>query len=272
MEEVVADCSLAEMMCIVAARYMKGSGTTFVGLGLPMLSALLAKMLHDPEIAYCTEVGVVDWQPEFGGSPRAPRGVGDPILTVGTAYLGDMLDTLGTLLMGSSVDTAVLSGGQIDRYGNLNTLLIGSYSDFARRFPGSGGNTDLACMAKRTIVIMPFEPRRFVKRVDFLSSPGYIDGPGARRRAGLEPQGPNLVITTLGVFGFDTSDGGETGSCEMELRALMPGVEAEGVAALIPWPLRLSPTLNQISPPTQEEITLLRRLDQAKTYLRDGRY
>lgn len=266
------DYTLAEMMCITTARYLRGQGTVFVGMGLPILAAMVTKLMHDPGIAYCTEMGSLDWRPELNDTIRPPRTVGDPVLTVGAAYVGDMLDALGTLLMGGHVDTAVLTGAQVDKYGNLNALLIGSYRNLIRRLPGSGGNTDAACLAKRTIIMMSLEPRRFAGRVDFLTSPGYIDGPGARRRAGLDAQGPNLLVSTMGVFGFDTPDGGETGSCEMVLQAVMPNVEPETVAAMIPWPLRMAKEVAEIEPPGDEELALLRRLDRDHFYLRDGRY
>jgi glutaconate CoA-transferase subunit B len=183
-----------------------------------------------------------------------------------------MVDALGALLMGGWVDCAVLTGGEIDRFGNLNALLIGDPLHPDVRFPGTGGNTDAACCAKRVITIMSLEPRRFVERVSFLTSPGYIGGPGARRAAGLAPQGPNLVVSTLAVFDFDTPDGGESGSCEMQLTKLYPGISSEVVQALIPWPLKLAPHVEEVAPPSREELSLLRLLDPVRFYLREGRY
>ena len=137
---------------------------------------------------------------------------------------------------------------------------------------GSGGNTDAACLAPRVISILSLEPRRFVEQVSFVASPGYLRGPGERAAAGLGPQGPNLVVSTMGVFAFDTPDGGLTGSCEMVLVKTFRGFDAEVVQALIPWPLRLSATLVECEPPTELELTLVRYLDPGPIYLRAGRY
>jgi glutaconate CoA-transferase subunit B len=268
----MSDYSLAEMMVVQAAREIAGGGSTFVGMGLPMLAAALAKFLYDPGLVYSTEVGIGDWDPAFTDVDHAPNGVADPILDRGAAYAGDMVDALGGWLMGGRIDVAVLTGAEVDRYGNLNTLLIGDPAQPSVRLPGTGGNTDAACLAPRVISIVSLEPRRFVERVSFVTSPGYISGPGARQRAGLDPQGPNLLVSTMGVFGFDTSDGGVTGSCEMELVKTFPDMPADVVQALIPWPLRVSSNLVTCPAATDEEIQLLRRFDPGPTYLRAGRY
>ena len=264
--------SLPELMCIQAAREVAGAGVAFVGLGLPLLVATLSKLHHDPALVFTTEVGIGDWAPEPELVDHAPFSIADPLLSRGAAYAGDMVDALGAMLMGGWVDCAVLSGAEVDRYGNLNALLIGDPLRPAVRFPGTGGNTDAACCARRLIAVMTLEPRRFVERVSFLSSPMYIDGPGARGRAGLAPQGPNLVVSSMGVFDFDTPDGGGSGSCRLRLCKLFPGIEADVVQALIPWPLEVAPGLSEVAPPSDEELRLLRRLDATRFYLREGRY
>jgi len=262
--------TLAELMCVVAARSFPAKGVVMAGMGLPMLTATFAKMLHAPGIVICTEVGAFDWQPPADVS-RAPVGIHDINLNDGSAMVSDMVDALGTLLMGGNVDLGVLSAAQVDRFGNLNTLVLGDYRDPERRLGGTGGNTEIACMAKRVLTIMPQERRRFVERVDFNTSPGYIDGPGARLRAGLPPQGPNAVVSTFGVFGFDTHDGGD-GSCEMVLEAVFPNMDPDIVRLETGWPLRVADAVAEIEPPTAEELTLLRRLDPHHFYLTPGRY
>jgi glutaconate CoA-transferase subunit B len=119
---------------------------------------------------------------------------------------------------------------------------------------------------------MPQELRRFVPRVDFNTSPGYISGPGARSAAGLEAQGRNVVISTMGVFGFDTPDGGETGSCEMVLEGVFAGMSPEVVQAACGWPLRVAANVREVEPPGEEEIAVLRRIDPYHFYLTPGRY
>jgi glutaconate CoA-transferase subunit B len=271
-ETGVGEYTLPEMMCIQAAREAAGAGVIFVGLGLPVFAMTLAKLHHDPGLVYTTELGIGDWNPEPELVDHAPNGIADPILNRGAAYAGDMVDALGAMLMGGWVDCAALSGAEVDRYGNLNALLIGDPANPETRFPGTGGNTDAACCAKRVIAIMSLEPRRFVERVSFLTSPSYINGPGARIAAGLRPQGPNLVVSTLGVFDFDTPDCGQSGSCELRLAKLFPGISAEVVQALIPWPLKLAPRLEEVPPPNAEELRLVRALDPVHFYLREGRY
>ena len=268
---VTGEYSLPEMMCVQAAREIAGSGQTFVGQGLPLLSATLAKVHHDPSIIFTTEVGIVDWDPPLGEVERVPPNIADAVLDRGAAYVGDMVDVLGAMLMGGHVDTTVLGAGEVDRYGNLNALLIGDPRAPETRFPGTAGNTDLACLAKRLISIMSLEPRRFVERVSFLTSPSYISGPGARRKAGLPDQGPNLVVSTMGVFDFDTPDGGRTGTCEMRLAKIFPGIDVSTIEAIIPWPLKVAENLEQCAPPTDAELALLRQLD-AGTFLVPGRY
>lgn len=264
--------SLVEMMCVQAARETAGAGVAFVGMGLPLLSTTLAKLHHDPALVYTTEVGVADWDPPPGEVDHHPSSIGDPILNRGAAFVGDMVDTLAGLLMGGRVDCAVLTGAQVDRFGNLNALLIGDRVHPDQRFPGTGGNTDAACLAPRVIAVMSLEPRRFVERVSFLTSPGYIDGPGARARAGLAPQGPNLVVSTMGVFDFDTPDGGATGSCELRLAKLYPGADVDTVRAIVPWPLRVADDVAVCEAPRADELALLRRLDPRRALLAEGRY
>ena len=263
--------TLAEMMCIATAREMPKDGVVMLGMGLPVLAGTLAKMLHAPELHICTEVGAFDWEPAADVS-RASIGIHDLLLNHGSAMVTDMVDALGTLLMGGHVDIGVLSAAQVDRFGNLNTLVMGDYLAPDRRLGGTGGNTEIACLARRVLTMMPQERRRFVPRVDFNTSPGYISGPGARTRAGLAPQGPNVVVSTFGVFTFDTPDGGESGSCEMVLEAVFPNMEPDVVQIETGWDLRVAAQVREIKPPTAEELTLLRRLDPHFFYLTPGRY
>lgn len=265
------DYTLAEMMCIAAARSFPARGVVMTGMGVPTLAGAVAKLLHAPGISFCTEAGVFDWDPGADVS-RAPVNVIDGNLNHGSAMVSDMVDALGALLMGGGVTLAVLSGAQVDRFGNLNTLVLGDYRQPTRRLGGTGGNTDIACLAQRALTIMPQERRRFVERVDFRTSPGYVGGPGGRARAGLDPQGPNLVVSTFGVFTFDTPDGGATGSCEMVLEAVFPNLDPEVVRIETGWDLRVSPTLRALEPPAADELALVRRLDPHHYYLAPGRY
>jgi glutaconate CoA-transferase subunit B len=263
--------SLAEMMCIAAARAFPRDGVIMLGMGLPVLAGTLAKLLHAPDVAICTEVGAFHGRPD-AAAPRAPIGIADLNLNEGSAMVSDMVDALGALVMGGNVTFGVLSAAQVDRFGNLNTLVLGDYLAPERRLGGTGGNTEIACLAGSVLTIMSQERRRYVERVDFNTSPGYIDGPGARRRHGLAPQGPNRVVSTMGVSGFDTPDGGDSGSCEMVLEAVFPNITPEVVQLETGWDLRVAADVREIEPPTAEELSLLRRLDPYGFYLRPGRY
>jgi glutaconate CoA-transferase subunit B len=266
------DYTLPELMCVQAARELRGAGVVMLGMGLPVIAGTLARLHSAPDISAATEVGVFDWAPAIDDVTRAPIGIADMNLHYGAGMVSDMVDALGCMVMGGNTDTAFLAAAQIDKYGNLNTLGMGDYYDMERRLGGTGGNTDAACLSKRLISVMSQENRRFVERVDFLTSPCYIDGPGGRRRAGLDPQGPNIVVSTMGVYGFDTEDGGETGSCEMVLRKVFPNIDAAVVRAMTGWDLRVEAKLEEVDPPTVEELSLLRKLDPLSFYLREGRY
>lgn len=266
---VAQDYSSLEMMLIAAAREMAGQGNIFMGMSYPMLAGTLAKVLYDPDIVFCTEPGVIDWNPP-ADLERAPIQVADPLFGQGAAFVGDMIDTLGSSLMGGGFfDLACLPIAQVDRHGNGNTIVIGDYHNPTQRLTGVGGNTDGACLSPAVMFVVPHERRRFLEQVDFITSPGYLDGPGGRQRAGLDPQGPNLVVTTLGILRYDTPDGGITGTCEAYLDAIYAGVTVEQVQQRTGWPLQVSPHLKTIERPTERELDLLRSLDPLGVYLRE---
>jgi len=148
-----------------------------------------------------------------------------------------------------------IGGAQIDRFGNLNTSYIGGAGAVKTRLPGSGGACDLACLAKRHIIIMAHEHRRFVPRVDYITSPGYGDAPGWRQAVGLPRGGPSAVITTLGIFRFDLQTG------EMVLTSLHPGVDVDVVQANTGWPVVVSSNLEQTPSPTYQELAAIARFD-----------
>ena len=260
-----------DMMCIAAAREVLDGEAVLVGMGPPLLACAIAKLVTSPGMIYVTESGPIDWEPA-GPANRAPHQIADPILTEGAAMGTDMIDALGAFVLGGNADSAMLQAAQVDRFGNLNTILVGTYEEPRRRLPGTGGSVDTGASAGRVISTLPLETRRFAERVDFLTTAGYIDGPGARTRAGLRPQGPNVCVTTGCVFRFDTSDGGETGSCEMVLDATFPGVTVEEVVDIVPWDLRIADDVKHIEPPTEEELSAINRLDADREHRVPGRY
>ena len=169
-------------------------------------------------------------------------------------WLADTADIMGLLQRGE-VDVSFIGGAQLDRFGNLNTTYIGGIERIETRLPGSGGACDLASLAKRHIIVMTHQKRRFVPRVDYITSPGYGEGGGWRRQVGLPRGGPSTVITTLGVLRFDP----ETG--EMVLSSIHPGVTIDQVMQNTNWPLRVAKGLSPTPLPKSQELEMLRRFD-----------
>jgi glutaconate CoA-transferase subunit B len=240
----------AQLMVAAAAREIADGEVVFVGMRLPLLGFLLAKSTHAPDAVGVYELGVVR-------DAVAPG----PILTMGdlpnlyrALWLADTADVMG-LLQNGSVDVSFIGGAQIDRFGNLNTTYIGGPATPETRLPGSGGACDLACLAKRHIILMAHERRRFVPRVDYVTSPGYGNGADWRRVAGLPRGGPSAVITTLGGFHFDRSTG------EMVLTSLHPGVSFEEIQANTGWPLRVSSAIENTPAPALHELDVIKRFD-----------
>lgn len=242
--------TLPQLMVTAAAREIADGEIVFVGMRLPLLGFLLAKSTHAPNAIGIYELGIIR-------DTLAPL----PILTMGdlpnlyrAQWCADSADVMGLLQQGV-VDASFIGGAQLDRYGNLNTSYIGSLSRPEIRLPGSGGACDLASLAKRHVIVMAHEKRRFVDRVDFITSPGYGDGSGWREKVGLPRGGPATVITTLGIMGFDTN------TSEIVLKAVHPGITVEMVERNTNWPLKISGNLSQTPIPSETEIEFLRRYD-----------
>ena len=249
----------AMIMIAAAAREIADGEVVFVGMRLPLLGFLLAKGTHAPRAVGLYELGVVR-------DAMAP----EPILTMGdlpnlhrALWLSDTADMMG-LLQSGGVDASFIGGAQLDRFGNLNTSSVAGPGRKATRLPGSGGACDLACLARRHIIVMAHERRRFVPRVDYITSPGYGDGPGWRRKTGLPRGGPSAVITTLGVFRFDPD------SCEMTLAAIHPGATVAQVQENTGWPVKVSSGLEQTPLPTEEELELIARFDPKRFWTGAG--
>ncbi len=238
----------SELMIINASRALQGSHVVFVGVGLPNIACNLARRSHSPEIELVYESGV------FGANPaRLPLSIGDPTLVSGAKSVTSMTDLFMYYLQGGLVDVALLGGAQIDRFGNLNTTVIGDYDHPKVRLPGSGGACEIAINAKKIFMIMRLKGRAFVDKLDFLTSPGHLDGGDARQRAGLPGAGPALVITDRALFDFDNPDR------EMTLIEIAPGETVDSIQTNIPWPLRVSPNLKEMTPPHISELEIVRQ-------------
>ena len=237
----------SEMMVAVAARVLKGARTVFVGVGLPNIACNLARYTVAPDLELIYESGVYGARPE-----RLPLSIGDPTLVSGAVSVVSMADLFGLYLQRGLVEVALLGGAQIDRFGNLNTTVIGDYKKPKTRLPGSGGACEIAINAQRTFMIMRLKRRAFVDKLDFLTSPGHLSGGDSRVQLGLPGGGPELVITDKAILNFDNPER------EMQLSELYPGVTAKDVQAEVGWQLRLATTIGETAAPTTEELHLIR--------------
>jgi len=240
----------AQLMVTAAAREINDGDVVFVGMRLPLLGFQLAKSTHAPAAVGVYELGIV-----------RETAVPEPILTMGDLpnlyqanWLADTADLMGLLQQGR-VDVSFIGGAQVDRFGNLNTSYIGDLDGKFVRLPGSGGACDLASLAKRHIIIMKHEKRRFVEKVDYITSPGYGDGGDWRQRVGLPRGGPSTVITTLGILRFDPE------TKEMILTSVHPGVTVAEVKANTGWDLRVADDVGETPIPTAAELAILTRFD-----------
>jgi glutaconate CoA-transferase subunit B len=251
--------SKSEMMIVAAARALEGQRVCFVGVGLPNIAVNLAKRTVAPDLELVYEAGV------FGARPaRLPLSIGDPTIVTGSTAVVSMLELFGYYLQGGLIDVGFLGAAQIDRFGNINTTVIGAYAHPTTRLPGSGGACEIAINARQVFVIMRQSRRSFVERIDFRTSPGNLGGAEQaeriRREGGWLGRGPTIVVTDLGVYRFD-----ETG--EMRLEALHQGATLERVRETIGWDVKAAPDVATTPAPTADELRLIREeLDPEGVY------
>jgi len=250
----MAEYTAGEMMIVASARQLAGERVCFVGVGPPNIACNLAKRTIAPHLELVYESGV------FGSAPaRLPLSIGDPTLVTGSLQVTNMFDLFAFYLQAGLIDVGFLAASQIDRYGNINTTVIGDYARPKVRLPGSGGACEMAINCKKVFVIMPQSKRSFVEHIDFTTSPGHLSG---TRPAGWGA-GPTVVVTELGVYGFD----GRTG--EMELASLHAGVTLDEARDNTGWSLRVADDLSETPPPTEVELRLIREeLDPEGAYTR----
>jgi glutaconate CoA-transferase subunit B len=238
-----------EMMTIAAARALQPGARCFVGIGLPSTAANLARRTSAPDLVLVYESGTLGAKPD-----RLPLSIGDGVLAATADAVVSVPEMFNYWLQPGRIDTGFLGAAQIDRYGNINTTVIGSYDDPAVRLPGAGGAPEIAASCREVIVVVRQSRRTFVEHVDFITSVGYGSGPDDRARLGLRGRGPVLVITDLGVLEPDPR------SCELTLTRLHPGVTADQVRDATGWPLRVVSPLGATPPPTEAELSALRAL------------
>ncbi|MEN3046823.1 MAG: CoA-transferase [Candidatus Hydrothermales bacterium] len=249
--------SKTELMICVAARLMEDYSTCFIGTGIPMLAASLAQKLYAPNLIPIFE---------FGGIgailKKLPRAVGEGRTFYRALAATGICDIMETAQRGF-IDYGFLGGAQIDPYGNLNTTVIGTYEKPKVRLPGSGGGNDVGSLCWRTIIIMKHEKKRFVEKVDFITTPGYLTGKGKREEAGLpEGTGPYRVVTDLAVCDFDEE------TKRMRVISLHPGVSLKDVIGNTGFELLVKEPLEITQEPTEEELRVLREeVDPQRYYI-----
>jgi glutaconate CoA-transferase subunit B len=250
--------SPTELMIAASARQLAAERVCFVGIGLPNIVCNLAKRTIAPQLELVYEAGV------YGADPRRlPLSIGDPTLVTGSTAVTSMFELFAFYLQAGRIDVGFLGAAQIDRFGNINTTVIGDYASPKVRLPGSGGAVEIAINARKVFVIMRQGTRSFVERLDFRTSPGHSGDPAHDAARGWWGNGPSSVVTDLGQYRFDEASG------EMTLTHLHPGTTLDDVRAAMAWEPRVADDLGETPPPTAEELRLIREeLDPDGMYSR----
>jgi glutaconate CoA-transferase subunit B len=245
------------MMAIATGREIRDGELAIFGVGLSMLAGFFAQASHAPQVRAMTEGGV------YGATPVGglPWGIECNRLAVNAVSFTNALDALGCLVASGRCDVGIIGAAQVDRFGNVNTTGIwggdiGSvYRPPRTRLTGAGGANDIASGAKRFLIMVAHESKRFVERVDYVSSPGYLEGGDARERLGLVGGGPAAIVTTLGILRPDPR------TREFALDAYFPFSSVEEILANTGWPLQVRPDVRVVPEPTPAELAALRRVD-----------
>jgi glutaconate CoA-transferase, subunit B len=242
-----------EMMTVTAARTLRDGMTCFVGIGLPSAAANLARTTHAPSLVLVYESGTI------GAKPGAlPLSIGDGILAQTADTVVSVPEIFNYWIQPGRIDIGFLGAAQIDKFGNINTTVVGDYARPKVRLPGAGGAPEIAASCREVTVVLRQTLRAFVERVDFITSVGFGDGPGARERLGLAGAGPQRIITDLGVLEPDPR------TCEMVLTGVYPGVSVSDIKNRTGWDLQISAGLAEIPAPSPAELSALRALVAAE--------
>jgi glutaconate CoA-transferase, subunit B len=249
MTATTTEVTAGEVQTIVAARRLRATKTVFIGVGRPSTAALLARMVHNPELILVYESGTIGAKPF-----HVPLSIGDGELAETADAVVPVPEMFNYWIGAGRVEVAFLGAAQVDRFANLNSTVIGDYDRPRVRLPGAGGAPEIAGSCGEVIVTIGHTPRTLVKRLDFLTTVGFGDGPGTRERLGLRGGGPSAVITDLGVLEPDPA------SCELTLAQIHAGATVEQVRAATGWELEVSDDLRETEPATDEELAALREL------------
>jgi glutaconate CoA-transferase subunit B len=247
------DYTQDEIMTITAARQLRDGAVCFVGIGLPSAAANLARLTHAPDLVLIYESGTIGSRPTV-----LPLSIGDGELAETALTVVSVPEMFRYWLQGGRIDVGFLAAAQLDRFGNINTTVVGDYAHPKVRLPGAGGASEIATSAKEVFVMLRQSSRTFVDRIDFITSIGYAQGGRSRDRYAIPGRGPTRVITDLGILTPDPQ------TRELSLTGLHPGVTVEQAKAATGWALRVAPEIAITPPPTAAELATLRDL-QART-------
>jgi glutaconate CoA-transferase, subunit B len=242
--------SAAEMMTVAAARVLTNDDICFVGIGLPSAACNLARLTHAPKLTLVYESGTLETKPQI-----LPLSIGDGELCETALTTVSVPEMFQYWLQGGRITVGFLGGAQVDRFGNLNSTVIGSYARPKVRLPGSGGATEISTSCQRIFIVMRHGRKSFVEKLDFLTSLGHGPTGRERRELGLRTEGPSLIVTDLCTMRPDGQ------SKEFEVVTLHPGVAAESVRENTGWPIRFAADVQETPAPTEAELAALRDLN-----------
>lgn len=246
-----ADYTADEMMTVAAARLLRDRQVCFVGIGLPSAAANLARLTHAPNIVLIYESGTIGTRPDM-----LPLSIGDGILADAADTVVSVPEMFRYWLQGGRIDIGFLGAAQVDKYGNINTTVIGDYRKPKVRLPGAGGAPEIATSARDILVIIRHSPRAFVEKVDFITSVGLLDATTDRRTLGIHGNGPAAIVTDLGILKPDPK------TRELTLASIHPGVALEQVRDATGWPLKAVEGLPLTEPPGSADLEALRALNE----------
>ena len=236
-----------EMMTIAAARALRNGDVCFVGIGLPSTAANLARLTQAPDVVLIYESGTIGAKPDI-----LPLSIGDSELVETADVVVSVPEIFRYWLQGGRVDVGFLGAAQLDRFGNINTTVIGDYDAPTVRLPGAGGAPEIATSSREVFITLRQTPRSFVDKPDFITSVGYLTGGDSRERLNLPGRGPTRVFTDLGILEPDPV------TKELTMVSLHPGVTPDQARAATGWPLRIRTDSAITPPPTASELQTLR--------------
>lgn len=246
----MADYTKDEIMTITAANMLKNGQVCFVGIGLPSAACNLARLTHAPDAILIYESGTIETKPDV-----LPLSIGDGELAETASHVISVPEVFKYWLQAGKVDVGFLGGAQIDKFGNINSTVIGDYENPKVRLPGAGGAPEIASNTQQTLVVMRHSKRAFVEKVDFITSAGYLDGGSSREDSGIRGEGPVVIITDLGILKPDPQ------TKEFYLESIHPGVTRQEVQEYTGWDLKIAENLKTTPKPDPEYLEILRDLN-----------